>query len=67
MYSAGRELLGLDPGACLVVDDDPELVLVAIQLGYHGVALTRDVGPAPVPVPVITSLDEVPPIVTGTP
>ena len=67
MYSAGRELLGLDPGACLVVDDDPELVLVAIQLGYHGVALTRDLRPARASVPVITSLDEVPPIVTGTP
>jgi putative hydrolase of the HAD superfamily len=66
MYAAGRELLGLDPDACLVVDDDPELVLGAIRLGYHGAALARDVGPAPASVPVITSLDEVPPIVTGT-
>jgi putative hydrolase of the HAD superfamily len=34
MYAAGRELLGLDPGACLFVDDDPQLVLAAIQLGH---------------------------------
>lgn len=67
MYAAGRELLGLDPGDCLFVDDDPQLVLAAIQLGYHEVALTRGVGPVPASVPAITSLDELPPIVTATP
>jgi putative hydrolase of the HAD superfamily len=67
MYAAGSELLGLDPGSCLFVDDDPQLVLAAIQLGYQGVALVRDVGPAPVSVPAITSLDELPPVVTATP
>jgi putative hydrolase of the HAD superfamily len=40
MYAAGSELLGLDPGDCLFIDDDPQLVLAAIQLGYQGVALT---------------------------
>jgi putative hydrolase of the HAD superfamily len=66
MYAAGRELLGLDPGACLVVDDDPQLVLAAIRLGHHGVALMRDGGPAPASVPAITSLEELPPIIVGT-
>lgn len=63
MYAAGRELLGLDPDDCLFVDDDPQLVLAAIQLGYRGVALTRDAGPSPATVPAITSLDELPRIV----
>jgi putative hydrolase of the HAD superfamily len=67
MYAAGSELLGLDADECVFVDDDPQLVLAAIQLGYHGVALVRDVVPVPVSVPVITSLDELPPIVDGTP
>jgi putative hydrolase of the HAD superfamily len=67
MYAAARKLLGLDPGVCLFVDDDPQLVLAAIQLGYHGVALMRGGGPAPAPVPAITSLEELPPIVTATP
>jgi putative hydrolase of the HAD superfamily len=67
MYAAGRELLGLDPGACLFVDDDPQLVLAAIQLGYQGVALTRGAGPMPASAPAIRSLDELLPIVNGTP
>jgi putative hydrolase of the HAD superfamily len=67
MYAAGRELLGLDPGACLVVDDDPQLVLAAIRLGHHGVALTRGGEPTPAAVPAIRVLDELPPIVNGAP
>ncbi|HEY9378796.1 MAG TPA: HAD family hydrolase [Jiangellaceae bacterium] len=67
MYAAGSELLGLDPGVCLFVDDDPELVLAAIRLGYHGVALLRGGGPAPASVPAIRSLEELPPIVSATP
>lgn len=63
MFAAGRELLGLDPGDCLFIDDDPQLVCAAIQLGYRGVALTRDAAPSPASVPAITSLDELPPIV----
>jgi putative hydrolase of the HAD superfamily len=65
MYAAGSELLGLDPGDCLFVDDDSQLVSAAIQLGYHGVALMRDGGLPPASVPAITSLDELPPIVVG--
>jgi HAD superfamily hydrolase (TIGR01509 family) len=67
MYAAGRELLGLDPDDCLFVDDDPQLVLAAIELGYHGVALLRGAGPTPASVPAITSLDELLPIVRATP
>jgi hypothetical protein len=36
------------------------------DLGYHGVALARDQRP-PATVPVITSLDQLLPIVDGTP
>ena len=66
MFAAGRELLGLQPGDCLFVDDDPQLVLAAIQLGDHGVALTRDADPPTVPVPTVKSLDELPLIVART-
>jgi putative hydrolase of the HAD superfamily len=65
MFAAGRELLGLEPGDCLFVDDDPQLVLAAIQLGYHGLALSRGAGPPTASVPTVESLDEVPPIVAG--
>ena len=66
MYAAGRELLGLDAGECLFVDDDPELVQAAIQLGYHGAALVRGEASAPASVPVIRSLEELPSIIYGT-
>jgi putative hydrolase of the HAD superfamily len=32
MYAAGSDLLGLNPGDCLFIDDDPQLVSAAIQL-----------------------------------
>ncbi|MBE1605301.1 HAD-IA family hydrolase [Actinopolymorpha pittospori] len=64
MYAAGSDLLGLDPGECLFIDDDPELVSAAIQLGYQGVALIR-VGQHPATVPAITTLDELLPLVAG--
>jgi putative hydrolase of the HAD superfamily len=66
MFAAGRELLGLEPGDCLFVDDDPQLVLAAIRLGYRGLALARGGLPWTGLVPTITSLDELPPIVAGT-
>jgi putative hydrolase of the HAD superfamily len=65
MYAAGRDLLGLDPGECLVVDDDPQLVSAAIRLGHQGVALTRG-GQPPTSVPAIAALDDLLPIVTGS-
>lgn len=64
MYAAGSDLLGLAPGDCLFVDDDPALVAAAIDLGYHGVALLRG-APPPAGVPAIDTLDELPPIVAG--
>jgi hypothetical protein len=39
------------------------LVLAAIQLGYQGVAVSRDAGPVPASVSVITALEELLPIV----
>lgn len=62
MYAAGSDMLGLAPDDCLLIDDDPELVHAAIQLGYHGVALTR-AGEPPASVPAVTSLDELLPII----
>jgi putative hydrolase of the HAD superfamily len=41
MYRARSDGLTLDPSACLFVDDDPDLVLAAIHLGYQGVAIDR--------------------------
>jgi putative hydrolase of the HAD superfamily len=64
MFVTGSELLGLDPSACLVVDDDPGHVAGAIGLGYHGVALVR-AGVPPASVPTIRSLAGIPPLVAG--
>jgi putative hydrolase of the HAD superfamily len=65
MYAAGSRLLGVEPDDCLFVDDDPQLVLAAQQLGYHGVTLDRGTqrGTAGA---VIVSLDDLLPIVAGT-
>ncbi len=41
MYHHASQALGLDPGQCLFVDDDPELVAAAIALGYEGRAMCR--------------------------
>jgi HAD superfamily hydrolase (TIGR01509 family) len=57
MYAAGSDLLGLRPDECLFIDDDPDLVVAAVDLGYHGVALARDERPV-TPVAVIGSLTE---------
>lgn len=57
MYAAGSDLVGVEPGACLFADDDPDLVRAAIRLGYHGVAVVRD-GPLPESVPAVGTLDE---------
>lgn len=64
MYAAGSDLLGLTPSDCLFIDDDPELVSAAVDLGYHGVALARGEQQSSA-VRVITSLDELLPIVAG--
>jgi HAD superfamily hydrolase (TIGR01509 family) len=54
MYAEGSRLLGLTAPECLFVDDDPDLVAAARDLGYHGLHLDRDGAPG-----AATSLDEV--------
>ncbi|MEV0738029.1 HAD-IA family hydrolase [Streptomyces sp. NPDC050549] len=49
--------LGLAPGQCLFVDDDPDLVAAAIRLGYAGRALCRDSAVSDVP-SITSSLTE---------
>lgn len=41
MYRAGSDGLGLTPHECVFVDDDPELVAAAIDLGYRGISLRQ--------------------------
>jgi len=69
MYAAGSGGIGLPPGECLFVDDDPELVEAAVVLGYQGVALGRTLPHPPARVPWIESLDGVldwlPPAASG--
>lgn len=36
MYRHASETLGMSPGECVFVDDDPELVAAAVELGYVG-------------------------------
>ncbi|SCE83948.1 putative hydrolase of the HAD superfamily [Micromonospora mirobrigensis] len=62
MYAEGNRLLGLEPHECLFIDDDPQLVTAAKDLGYHGVTLDREAqrGTAS---GVIVSLDELLPII----
>ncbi|MGD6740671.1 HAD family hydrolase [Streptomyces sp. BH106] len=57
MYHHASAALELAPAQCLFVDDDPDLVAAAIELGYAGRALCRDT-PADPDVPSITSLTE---------
>lgn len=66
MYAEGSRLLGLEPPECLFIDDDPELVAAARNLGYQGVTLDRDAG-RPTPPGVIATLDELVPIVDSAP
>jgi putative hydrolase of the HAD superfamily len=64
MYRAGSDALGLPPGECLFVDDDPDLVAAAIGLGYGGTAIVRTAEP-PTTIPWIGTLEELVPQ-TGT-
>lgn len=57
MYHHASTALGVPPGQCLFVDDDPELVAAAIGLGYAGRALCRN-GPAASAVPCVGSLTQ---------
>ncbi|MFJ2740882.1 HAD family hydrolase [Streptomyces sp. NPDC087440] len=59
MYHHASTALGLTPGQCLFIDDDPDLVRAAVDLGYAGRAIHRN-PPLPdvPPVPSITTLTE---------
>lgn len=59
MYRAGSDALGLEPHECAFVDDDPDLVAAAIDLGYHGFVIDRGTPPGCYSVPTITSLAEI--------
>jgi HAD superfamily hydrolase (TIGR01509 family) len=58
MYHHASDALGLTPGECLFLDDDPVLVAAAIDLGYQGLAVLRGTR-AHTSVPAISSLDAV--------
>lgn len=67
MYAAGSDALGLPPGGCLFVDDDPELVAAAVDLGYQGAVMDREAecDATEQRVPVIGALSQLLPIVAG--
>jgi HAD superfamily hydrolase (TIGR01509 family) len=57
MYRAGSDALGLPSHECIFVDDDPDLVAAAIELGYGGTAIVRTADP-PATVPWIDTLED---------
>lgn len=59
MYHHASTALGLEPEQCLFVDDDPDLVAAAIDLGYEGRALHRDADPTTTPTPTITRVPSI--------
>jgi putative hydrolase of the HAD superfamily len=61
MYRAGSDALGLPPRQCVFVDDDPDLVAAAIELGYGGTAIIRASDP-PTAVPWIGTLEDLLPM-----
>lgn len=72
MYAAVSYIMGLPPAGCLFIDDDQELVVAAVALGYQGVALTRPVqavdqrNDRPVPgIRMVSSLEELLPLVAA--
>ena len=64
MYRAASDALGLAPHECVFVDDDPDLVAAAIELGYGGRAIIRTADP-PAAVPWIGTLDDLVPLTGG--
>ena len=57
MYRHASDALGLPPGDCLFLDDDPSYVAAAIALGYHGLAVVREPDQPTDGVPAIRSID----------
>lgn len=61
MYRHASDALGLEPSECLFIDDDPDLVAAAVNLGYQGRWMHRTgtgAEPADAAVPSVTSLTE---------
>lgn len=59
MYRHASDALGLDPGECVFIDDDPDLVAAALQLGYQGRWMRRTgSNRADAGVPAVSSLTE---------
>jgi putative hydrolase of the HAD superfamily len=58
MYHHASAALGLPAAQCLFIDDDPDLVAAAIELGYAGRAMSRDGCQPGNGVPFIASLTE---------
>jgi putative hydrolase of the HAD superfamily len=65
MYRAGNDALGLAPHECIFVDDAPDLVAAAIDLGYGGTAIIRTADP-PTVVPWISTLEDLVPMTGGS-
>jgi HAD superfamily hydrolase (TIGR01509 family) len=57
MYRHASDALGLPPGDCLFLDDDPSYVAAAMALGYQGLAVLREPGETAEGVPAIGSID----------
>jgi putative hydrolase of the HAD superfamily len=62
IYAEGSRLLELEPRECLFIDDDPQLVNAAKDLGYYGVTLDRNAQRS-TGNDVIVSLDDLLPII----
>jgi HAD superfamily hydrolase (TIGR01509 family) len=59
MYRHASDALGLEPAECVFVDDDPDLVAAALELGYQGRWMRRTGSEhADAAVPAVTSLAE---------
>jgi FMN phosphatase YigB (HAD superfamily) len=58
MYHAGCGSLGLAPAECVFIDDDPELVRAARDLGFPAFAIDRRADAARSDVPTINALAE---------
>lgn len=59
MYHTASDALGLAPHECLFVDDVPELVAAALDLGYRGTVICRPPANPPDNLPYLESLSGV--------
>ena len=58
MYRHASDGLGLEPHECLFVDDVPDLVIAAMELGYEAVMMRRNGEDVPAGIDAITNLRE---------